>query len=211
MGPLWFIHECPDFEREQWTLYAYIRDADGALSDERVLPYHFDIKKKVQDLECFLATRTVISKLNRSEKRKLAVYNNLHNDNLSYQEVIKIANFAIIKLRDLEKQFNTIWRRLESSFNLYYIGPKPRKKVECGVLLIRYSGSHITEVYTFANVDRDAQMEFKEYTEEDYAQIRDRLSVLTDDIFIVAESDTAFNTQHTAMPYLTMLLETKIF
>lgn len=211
MDTLWFINTSPDFEREQWTLMAYLRDAESDLDESRIEPFYSDISRRIQDIECFLSTRTVISDLTRTEKKLLSTFNKRSDDSNENQEIFKIARFGLEKLQDMKREYHQVWRTVESSFNLFYVGEKPLVKIDKGIMLIRYAGSYITEVYNFWLEDGRAMVKHIEYTDEEYVDIQIRLkSDYPNQTFIIAESNVAFDTMITAMPFLVSTLEKKV-
>lgn len=202
MNTLWFINPEPDFEREQWTLFAYLRDAKIDLSENKLEPFYSDIKRRIQDIECFLATRTTVQPLTQKEKDTLAVFNKRFDDEDEYQEVFKIAKWALKKLQNMRKKYNKVWRSIEASFNIFYIGEKPTFKINHGILFVRYAGSSVTEVYKFWKEGEKVLLSHIEYTEDDYADIKGRLNEYLGDAFIIAESLSSFDTMTTTMPFL---------
>jgi len=211
MNTLWFLNPSPDFEREQWTLMAYLRDAEKDLHESRLEPFYSDITKRLQDLECFLTTRTVVTDLSRSERKLLSIFNERSDDSNENQEVFKIVRFAQEKLQLLKKEYHNIWRKVESSFNLFYIGEKPLTKIDHGIMFIRYAGSHITEVYKFWNESGKAHLNHIEYSDEEYVDIQIRLDETNpNETYIIAESQLAFDTMITSMPFLVSTLEKKV-
>ena len=211
MDTLWFINQSPDFEREQWTLMAYLRDAESDLVISKLEPFYSDIKRRLQDLECFLTTRTVVSDLNKDEKKLLSLFNKREDETRENQEIFKIARFGQEKLQALQKSYHLVWRKIETSFNLFYIGEKPTVKIDKGIMFIRYAGSHITEVYKFWKESGKAMLSHIEYSDEEYVDIQMRLAEeYVNYTFIIAESNVAFDTTMTAMPFLASTLEKKV-
>ena len=210
MITLWFINKTPDFEREQWTLLAYLRDAENDLAKNKLEPFYSDIKRRIQDIECFLTTRTVISKLNKKERELLYDFGERDDDCTDNKEVYAIAKWGLLKLQDIRREYQHVWRHVESSFNMFYIGDKPTDKIDKGIMLIRYAGSPITEVYKFWK-ENEIMMKYIEYSDEDYGEIKKRLEVdHPEEVFIIAESLVAFDTITTAMPFLADMLEKKV-
>ena len=211
MDTLWFINSEPDFEREQWTLLAYLRDAETDLKENRLEPFYTDLKKRIQDIECFLTTRTLISTLTKTERKILSDFNDRSDDSKQNQEIFGIVRWGQKKLQDMQKEYNQAWRTVEASFNMFYIGDKPILKVDKGIMLIRYAGSEITEVYKFWKENGRALLTHIEYTDEEYAVIKNRLEDdYPGDVFIIVESQIAFNTKITSMPFLASTLEKKV-
>lgn len=209
LSTLWFIKDDPDFEREQWSLKAYLRDAKTDIDNRKLEPFYTDIKRRITDLESFLMTRKLVSDLTVDEKRRLAYFNDQPDVSDHNREVYNIVRWGIKELQSIRKEYNRVWREVESSFSLFYIGDKPEFKVDKGVLLVRYAGSHITEVYSFEDNDGVATFSQMEYTDEEYHDIKKRLG--DDDlVFVVAESSTAFNTEVTVMPFLARTFEKKV-
>ena len=211
MDTLWFINPAPDFEREQWTLMAYLRDAESDIDISKLEPFHSDIKRRLQDLECFFSTRTVVTSLTEDEKTLLSGFNKRSDESHENQEILKIAKFGQEKLQVLQKVYHNKWRQIESSFNLFYIGEKPNVKIDKGIMFIRYAGSHITEVYKFWKENGKAILSHLEYSDEEYVDIQMRLKEdYPNHTFIIAESNVAFDTMLTAMPFLTSTLQKKV-
>lgn len=210
MNTLWFINVAPDFEREQWTLLAYLRDAENDLVKNKLEPFYSDIKRRIQDIECFLATRTVISKLNKKETELLFDFNERSDDCADNKEIYGIVKWGLLKLQDIRSEYQHVWRHVESSFNMFYVGDKPIDKIDKGVMLIRYAGSPVTEVYKFWK-ETEVMMKYIEYSDEDYGEIKKRIEVdYPDEVFIIAESLVAFDTMITALPFLSDMLEKKV-
>lgn len=211
MDTLWFLKPSPDFEREQWTLLAYLRDAEKDLHESRLEPFYSDITRRLQDLESFMATRTVVTDLETREQSLISSFNTRDDESFENQEIFRIVRFAQDKLQQMKKDYHQVWRKVESSFNLYYIGDKPKTKIEHGIIFIRYAGSHITEVYRFCLDDGKAILNHIEYSDEEYASIQMRMNDLyPNETFIIAESQLAFDTMITAMPFLSSTLEKKV-
>jgi len=211
MDTLWFINSEPDFEREQWTLLAYLRDAEVDLEESRLEPFYTDLKRRLQDIECFLTTRTLISTLTKAERKRLTEFNERDDDCKENQEVFGIVRWGQKKLKDIKKEYNSAWRTVESSFNIFYVGDKPTVKIDKGVLFIRYAGSNITEVYKFWKENGKAMFTYLEYTEDEYQDIKMRLEEeYPGSTFIIAESQIAFDTKITSMPFLASTLEKKV-
>jgi len=213
MNTLWFINTTPDFEREQWTLLAYLRDAENDLIKNKLEPFYSDIKRRIQDIECFLTTRTVVSKLNKKEKELLHNFGERDDDCADNKEVYAIAKWGLLKLQDIRGKYQHVWRHVESSFSMFYVGDKPTDKIDKGIMLIRYAGSPITEVYKFWKEDSCIMLNYIEYADEDYGEIKKRLELeldYPDEVFIIAESQVAFDTMITAMPFLVDMLEKKV-
>jgi hypothetical protein len=208
LNALWFIHDEPDFEREQWKLLAFIRDANIDVQNNKLLPYYITIKYMLQDLECFLSTRAIVSILTPEEELRLATFNNRSDVSTINKEVFKIVKWAMLQLQDLQKLFTNLWRHVESSFNIFYMGVKPPVVIN-GMLLINYANSIITECYNFWTESEKIWLAHIEYTEDSYTKIKERFE--NDySVFIVAESLVAFDTTNTTLPYMAEVLEKKV-
>jgi hypothetical protein len=207
MEKLWFIHKnSPDFEREKWTFLAYQRDAMADAKSTRLDRFFFDTRQRQSDLESFLAERKV-SNLSKEESDRLYWFNQLPDDHKSVNEVYEIVKWALPLVNELYQKFRFSWRLVESSFNLFYLDGTPAVKTTEGILIVRYSGSHISEIYQYKKCGGDLKIELVEYTEKSYKEICDSSG---GQICVVAESSMSFNTQMTSIVFLKEALLSKV-
>lgn len=206
---IWFLQKPIDLEAKQYLVMAYLRDARQELRDNKLGLYQ-DLKRILQNLECFRTTRTIVSELGAKDRKILKDFNKLPDDHADVIEAKAIVKYATDELESLRKEFNTLWRKIESSFNLYYMGERPLI-VESGFLLVKYGGSPIIETYRFTVEFGKVKTELYEYIEGECEGIRDQLEdMYPGSVFIVADSLIAYNTPDTAMPFLLEILEKKV-
>lgn len=207
MKKLWFIHDSsPDFEREKWTFLAYQRDVMSDAISIRLDRFFFDVKRKQSDLESFLAERKVPD-LTKEESDRLYWFNQLPDDHKATNEVYDIVKWALPQVNELYQKFRFAWRLVESSFNLFYLDSTPPIKSNNGILIVRYSGSHISEVYKYKKSGNDLKIDLVEYTEKSYQEIADKSGGR---VCVVAESSMSFNTQMTSIVFLKETLLSKV-
>lgn len=204
MERLWFLgRDKPDFEREQLLLLAFIRDALNDAREYKLQRLH-ECGRLAADADRFAAERT-LDGLDPEQSDRMSRFNRLPDDDPQCAEVHCILEWARPELWRVHKELRMAWRLVETSFDIRYLTAQ-RIGNRC-TLLIRYAGSHITEVYRCERIADEMTYCLLEYTDSTYDEIVEKYGSMC----ILAESSMAFDTERSTMPFLEHFMLSRVF
>lgn len=210
----WFLSPQPDFEREQYKVLGFLQSIDVDFKAEKLDPGLFEVKYQLNNIESFITTQTILprrgTKHSRKELDRMEWFNSLYEKSDTIREINDILKWSFKKLQEKYKEGAQIWKSVEASLNLFYVGDIPQK-IENGYLLVRYGGSHITEVYSFEYNDKKKAIEvvLKNYEDKDYGDIRSDLKMEAEyknPAFIGIESLHSFDTVASVIPIVKTII-----
>src|SRR3990172_8098954 len=139
LNSTWFLHNNPDFEREQYTLFAFLQKIDLDFKRDRIDPALFDVKYHLTNIECFLTTKRLISRkkkeLSDEEIGRLKWFDQLQDSSKEMREINSIVKYAFKKLQEKYKDGAKVWKNIESSIKMFYIGDLPERISEGYVII----------------------------------------------------------------------------
>lgn len=217
LTPTWFLRAPFDLEHKQYVLLAYIRDANEAFDSNKIVPYFEDVRAQLKNMECYSSVRGILTgtayELNKTDKINMDYISRLPDNAPDRVEVDKIVKWSIGQLRTLQGRGNDIWKFIEGSLSMSFVGTKPRL-VKGGYMFIRYPGSWIVETYKFWQEKDQVMSEFIGYDENKLATYNDVLKKYTgvheDYAYVVVEPTKAFDTKSGLLPVVHTVLKNKV-
>lgn len=216
LSPVWFMRKPVDFEHHQYVLLAYLQKVSASFDQLRVWPEMVDLKRDGQNLESFLNSRIVLddSTLSDADAEILWKASRLPEGDAELDVMLDVAKWALPRVNDEYRRGSAVWRKIESSVNIYYIDENNKNRRGDGMLLVRYAGAPVVEAYSFtldgrrpiaANVKSEL-VGYYESTSSDYTDVRHSLvrdgRATSSTVFVAAESDISFSTVHSVIPVI---------
>lgn len=217
LNPAWFVSRPIDLEHKQYVLMAYIRDAETSFMSNQIRPFFEDVRGQIKNLESYISIRGILKtdayNLSEKEQEDITYIMSLPDNHEDQIEVNKIVKWSLKKLLSLQKTANELWRVVEDSLSMSFVGSKP-KKIKGGYLFIRYPGSWIVETYRFENERWQMTIEFIGYDENRKSTYADVMSKYDDGqedyAYIMVEPTKQFNTTDTLLPVVEHILKSKV-
>lgn len=222
LSPTFFIEDPVDLEHKQYVLLGFLQKVEKMFKENDVTLLD-EVKYHTKNVECFSNTRGMLEgrgfpELTDGQRKLHEGIRNLPDAHPDYKESLKICKWALKKLQEKSKEGGLIYKRVEGSLNMYFIGRELSQNT--GHLMIRYLGSTIAEVYKMAYNPDKKEVTFKSVGnyqmpgKKDFGDVK--VEVLAkekkaDDLFIAVEGQMSFNTKKTTLPVLKGLLITNVF
>jgi len=218
LSPIWFAEDPLDYEHKQYKLLAYLLEADNDFKSNKLDRYFEDIRYHLKNMECFLHTRRYLDAKGRlvteEQEQHFKKVTSYPDDDPRTEELLKIAKWAEKKLKKSMNDGLALWKIVENSLHVFYIGEQ-RDKNE-GYVIIQYVGSPIVEIFKFDYKPRAKDVTFKsaghmETTSKNYKNVIEKLSGNKKTMFIGVTSPHAYGTKETVLPVLRRVMVSKIF
>jgi len=213
----WFLKPPFDLEHKQYVLLAYIRDADTDFSANKLSPYFDDVRAQLKNVECYSSIRGLLKRegedFTKADIKNIEYIANLPDSHPDRKEVDKIVKWSLDKLKDLQRRGSDVWKHIENSLAMSFIGHKPRR-VKGGYMFIRYPGSWIVETYKFWTEKDQVVSEFiglDENKATNYSDVIERYSGVHEDFaYIAVEPTKPFNTKDGLLPVVHQVIKSKV-
>jgi len=222
LSPTFFLEEPCDLEHKQYVLLAFLQKIEKMYKENDITLLD-EVRYHTKNVECFSNTRGMLEgrgfpELSNKDKKLHEAIRNLPDSHPDYKESLKICKWALKKLQEKSKEGGLIYKRVELSMKMYYIGRELNQN--SGYLMLRYLGSTVAEVFKMNYNESRKEVTFKSvgnYSmpgKKDFGDVK--VEVLdkekkADDLFIAVEGQMSFNTKKTTLPVLKGLLITNVF
>ena len=223
MASTWFCKFPIDFERSRYVLLDYLQHVEKDFAQDNISKYLFDVRFHCKNLESFLNTRQCLESiipLNKEQQLQFKEMIALPDTDSRYIEIMDIVKWGIPHLQKSLKTGSAIWKKVEGSLNVFYIGTTHILENNTGFIILRYGGSPIVEAYKFEYKPKTKDIAFhligyrEAGAKADYGDVCE--SILKennekDAVIIGVESLHAYKTKDSVLPVLRHVLTTKVF
>jgi len=220
LSPTWFL-ENSDLEYNQYILLAYLQEVREDFKQNKLARFLEDVRFHAKNVESFATTRELLVTKDRpltpEQKILFKEMTSLPDSDPKNASMMETAKWASTKLQRILKQVSSIWRKIESDLNVFYV-EKIIDKTH-GYLVIRYVGSPIVEIFKMEYKPKNQEVIFKlvgyrESAFDDFSDISKNLlteSGEDESMIIGVTSDRAYSTKDAVLLILKTLLVTKVF
>ena len=154
LSETWFIEGYVDFELQKYRLLAYLKEVNKYFNETKLYPQLSDMIFHYNNLVAFRDTKKLLQdqfpkQLNMVNLQKLElVYEHMLKDNEIMDELERIINYAISKMKTTINSGAEIYELIEQKLNIEPIGILPIYKDE-GYMLLSYGNYSEVRAYNY--------------------------------------------------------------
>lgn len=150
----WLTKGHIDFEYKKYMLLAYLQSVEKNFTSSRLYPYLGDLVRHYQNLNEFLKNKNANDKAfpkklsNIDLENFMLQYNATVHDEYLMEEIEKILNFSIPKIKSVLEEGKEIYDWIESKLQIESVGIQP-VELQHGYLFIRNGQDKETKVFFY--------------------------------------------------------------